>query len=364
MRSAPRLTTVRTKLTAALILAALLAGCANISYYMQSVRGQLDIWSRQHDIESLIDKPTTAEPLREKLRAVLAIREFASDELALPRNASYRSYANLERPYAVWNVFAAPEFSLKPRQWCFLFAGCVSYRGYFGKADAEEFAAGVAAQGDDVFVGGVPAYSLLGYFPDPVLNTFVNYPNAHLARLIFHELAHQVVYVKDDSVFNESFAVTVEQEGARRWLERFGTEKDRTTYEQISRRREDFVKLVGVYRDRLSALYRSRIAPEAMRARKAELFTEMRSDYVKLKAAWGGFAGYDRWFAETPNNALLASVVIYTKRVPAFEALLAREGGDLTRFYAAAKALARMSEPDRTAALDRLMPAVAAASAH
>jgi len=192
----------------------------------------------------------------------------------------------------------------------------------------------------------------------------VNYPNAHLARLIFHELAHQVVYVKDDSVFNESFAVTVEQEGARRWLERFGTDKDRTTYEQIARRREDFVKLVGAYQDRLEALYKSRIAPEAMRARKAELFTEMRSDYVTLKASWGGFAGYDRWFAEKPNNALLASVVIYTKRVPAFEALLAREGGDLTRFYAAAKALARMSAPERTAALDRLMPAVAAASAH
>ena len=350
---------------ALLIVAALPAGCANISYYLQSVRGQLDIWSRQHDIENVIDKPTTPEPLRQKLKAVLAMREYASEELALPRNMSYRSYANLERPYAVWNVFAAPEFSIQPHKWCFLFAGCVNYRGYFAKNDADAFAAEVAAGGYDVFVGGVPAYSLLGYFPDPVLNTFITYPNAHLARLIFHELAHQVVYVKDDSVFNESFAVTVEQEGARRWLAIHGAEADRAAYAQISRRRADFVKLIEGYRERLDTLYKSGSDPQAMRARKAELFREMRADYDKLKVSWGGFAGYDRWFSQEPNNALLASVVIYTKRVPAFQALLAREGGDLPRFYAAAKALARMSKPERTAALDRLMPVTATtASAH
>src|SRR5689334_2516991 len=191
-------------LTAFIILAAI-AGCTNLPYYLQSVRGQLDIWSRQQDIERIVEKPDTPDALREKLRTVLTIRDFASSELALPRNASYRSYANLERPYAVWNVFATPEFSLHPRKWCFMFAGCVNYRGYFGKDDADAFAGAVAAEGYDVFVGGVPAYSLLGYFPDPVLNTFINYPTAHLARLVFHELAHQVVYVRDDSVFNESF---------------------------------------------------------------------------------------------------------------------------------------------------------------
>src|SRR5919106_1091463 len=233
---------------AALLIVGLIAGCANLPYYLQSVRGQLDIWSRQQDIESIIARPGTAEPLREKLRTVLAIREFASAELALPRNASYRSYANLERPYALWNVFATPEFSTKPRHWCFLFAGCVNYRGYFGKADADEFAAGVAREGYDVFIGGVPAYSLLGYFPDPVLNTFINYPTPHLARLIFHELAHQVVYVRDDSVFNESFAVTVEQEGSRRWLERYGAEHDWQVYDQITQRRNDFVSLIEKYR--------------------------------------------------------------------------------------------------------------------
>src|SRR5688500_13723340 len=221
----------RSRRVAAFVLVGLIAGCANLPYYLQSVRGQLDIWSRQHDIANVIAAAGTSEILREKLRAVLAIREFASAELALPRNASYRSYANLERPFAVWNVFATPEFSMQPRQWCFLFAGCVNYRGYFDKAEADEFASGVAAEGHDVFVGGVPAYSLLGYFPDPVLNTFINYPTPHLARLVFHELAHQVVYVRDDSVFNESFAVTVEHAGSLRWLDPFGSASDRNTYE-------------------------------------------------------------------------------------------------------------------------------------
>jgi predicted aminopeptidase len=354
----------RSRRVAAFLLLGLIAGCANLPYYLQSVRGQLDIWSRQHDIESVIAAAGTSEILREKLRAVLSIREFASAELALPRNSSYLSYANLERPFAVWNVFATPEFSMQPRQWCFLFAGCVNYRGYFDKADADGFAAEVAAEGHDVFVGGVPAYSLLGYFPDPVLNTFINYPTPHLARLIFHELAHQTVYVRDDSVFNESFAVAVEHEGSRRWLDRYGNANDRKVYDEITQRRNGFIGLIESYREKLEALYKTRLAPEAMRERKAAVFAALQEDYRVLKQSWGGFAGYDRWFSQQPNNALLASVGLYTRRVPAFQALLAREGGDLPRFYAAARALARMNKPERTAALESLMPRTASASAH
>lgn len=354
------------KPAALLIAALLLAGCANLPYYLQSVRGQLDMWGRQRDIEAVIAHPETAEPLRKKLETVLTIREFASSELGLPRNSSYRRYANLERPYAVWNVFAAPEFSIQPRTWCFPFAGCVNYRGYFGKSDADDFAREVQSEGFDVFVGGVPAYSTLGYFADPVLNTFVNYPDPHLARLIFHELAHQVVYVRDDSVFNESFAVAVEQEGMRRWLDRYGTDNDRATSVVIAQRRGEFLTLIETYRQRLDALYRAALPPAETRTRKAALFTELGEDYRQLKASWGGFAGFDRWFAEKPNNALLASIAIYTRKVPAFEALLARENGDLRRFYAAVKGLAALSTPQRTAALERLMPGArgSAASAH
>lgn len=354
----------RSRLAAAIVLSGLLAGCANLPYYLQSVAGQLDIWSRQRDIESVIANADTADALREKLRTVLSIREFASAELALPRNASYRTYANLERRYAVWNVFATPEFSMKPRQWCFVFAGCVNYRGYFDKADADAFAAGLARGGYDAFVGGVPAYSLLGYFPDPVLNTFIHYPTPHLARLMFHELAHQVVYVRDDSVFNESFAVTVEHAGSLRWLARFGTEKDRETYDLITQRREGFLNLIETYRKRLEALYETALPPATMRVEKHAIFATLQADYLKLKESWGGFAGYDQWFARPPSNALLASVGIYTRRVPAFQALLAREGGDLERFYAAVKRLARMDKPERTAALENLMPRTASASAH
>jgi predicted aminopeptidase len=340
---------------AVLLAGSLIAGCANLPYYLQSVRGQLDIWSRQRDIETVVANPETSAALREKLQAVLSIRNFASTELSLPQNSSYRSYANLERPFAVWNVFAAGEFSIEPRNWCFIFAGCVNYRGYFDKAEANRFADEASREGYDVFVGGVPAYSMLGYFPDPVLNTFIRYPTPQLARLIFHELAHQVVYVKDD----ESFAVTVEQEGMRRWLDRYGREQDRTTSMLVAQRRTQFVALIETYRDRLGALYRTQLAAPEKRARKAELFAQLEEDYGKLKESWGGFAGFDRWFEGKPNNALLASIAIYTKKVPAFQALLSREGGDLERFYSAAKALARMEKADRTAALERLMPQTA-----
>ena len=349
-----------------LVVALTLSSCSSMMYYVQSVRGQLDVWSRQRDIEAVVASPDTPAPLRQKLMTALKIREFASTELGLPQNASYRSYANLERPYVVWNVFAAPEFSIEPRQWCFLFVGCVTYRGYFSKAEAEAFARNTEREGYDVHVGGVPAYSLLGYAPDPVLNTFVNYSTPYFARLIFHELAHQVVYVRDDTEFNESFAVTVERAGLERWLARHGTEEERATYAQLRQRQDDFVELIERYRERLKALFETSLPRDAMRAEKMRIYEAMHQEYLGLKARWGGFAGYDRFFADKPNNALLASIAIYTKKVPAFQALLDREGGDLQRFYAAARRLARMNKAERTALLENLMPrtAGAAAAAH
>lgn len=344
------------RFAAAAVLLAGIASCTNMPYYFQSVRGQLAIWNRQHDIDRVIAAPETPGELRGQLQTVLEIRDFASRELGLPENASYRIYANVERPYVVWNVFAAPEFSISPHQWCFPFAGCVNYRGYFDKAEADRFAAGLAAQGFDVFVGGVPAYSLLGYFPDPVLNTFIHYPLPLLARLIFHELAHQVVYVRDDTVFNESFAVAVEQEGLRRWIERHGTISDMAVYTALESRRAEFGRFVESYRNRLEALYGAGLPPESLRERKAATFAQMQADYEQLKAGWGGFAGFDRFMAEGPNNAMLASIAIYSRRVPAFQALLAKNGGDLPRFYDAVRRLARMDKGERSAVLEALAP--------
>ena len=335
------------------------SGCAQMGYYAQSIRGQLDIWRRERPIPEVISDAASPPALREKLALVLKVRAFASSELGLPQNQSYQRYADLQRPFVVWNVFATPEFSTRPVQWCFVMAGCVSYRGYFAKADADAFAA-EAASGQDVYVGGVPAYSTLGWFADPVLNTFVNSAPVTLARIIFHELSHQVVYVKDDSVFNESFAVAVEREGLKRWIARHGTPQDRELFEKSQARRADFVALVQTYRTRLNTLYKQGGAPAVMRASKQRHFDEMQRDYEKLKISWGGFAGYDRWFAQAPNNALLASVAIYTQRVPAFEAMLREQGGDLPKFFDAVKALARQDRAARDAVLRGYTPKVAA----
>jgi len=336
--------------------ALLLSGCTNVSYYWQSVNGQIDIWRRERPVEAVITDPATPLAVRQKLARVLEIRDFASRELQLPENQSYRRYADLERPYVVWNVFAAPEFSVQPIQWCFPFVGCVSYRGYFSREGADDFAAGLSAQGHEVYVGGVPAYSTLGYFADPVLNTFMHYPDFELARLLFHELAHQAVYVKDDTTFNESFAVAVEQEGVRRWLAKAGDVRQQEEFGRIGRIRAEFAGLVARYRERLAALYRTRLAPEEMRERKRLILAELETEYRVLRKGWGGYAGYDRWFVRPPNNAQLASVAIYTQLVSAFEELLKRENGDFARFYEAAKELAALPRETREAQLRALVP--------
>jgi predicted aminopeptidase len=311
---------------------------------------------RSRSIAEAISSPDTPPALRSRLTRVVEIREFASAELALPDNGSYRAYADLGRPYVVWNVFAAPEFSVEPLQSCFIFAGCVTYRGFYDEAEARRHAEDLRRQGYDVHVGGVPAYSTLGWFDDPVLSSFVNYPEPEVARMIFHELAHQVTYVKDDSTFNESFAVAVEQEGVRRWLERHGTEQQIDAWRSLRERREQFVALLKRYQSRLRSFYAEQLPLDARRAGKKALFDEMQSDYQALKTSWGGFAGYDRFFARGPNNALLASVSTYTERVPAFTAMLAARGGDMARFYQDARRLARLGSGERMAALDALVP--------
>jgi len=335
------------------------AGCSTLSYYGQAIEGQLEVMHRAEPIRARIADPATSPTLRAKLERVLAIREFATRELALPDNGSYRSYADLGRPFVVWNVVAAPEFSVEPRQSCFPVAGCVAYRGYYAQGAAEAFAGALRKEGYDVFVYGVAAYSTLGWFDDPVLNTFIGYPDADLARLVFHELAHQVVYVKGDTTFNESFAVAVEEEGVRRWLAQHSSPAERAAYAAARARRAEFVALVLRYRERAAELYREPLSDEAKRAAKAKLFAGLGADYGELKARqWGGFAGYDRFFAGL-NNAHLASVATYEALVPAFRALLAREGGDLPKFYAAVKALAALPQAER----DRELAELAAVAA-
>lgn len=338
-----------------------LASCGNLGYYLQSVHGHLELVRRSQPIPEVLADPATPGPVRDKLSAVMAIRDFATRELALPDNQSYRKYADLNRPFVVWNVFATPELSVALKEWCFPVAGCVGYRGYYSRDEAEAFAAGLREQGYEAFVRGVPAYSTLGWFDDPVLNTFIHYPDTELARIIFHELAHQVAYVKDDTVFNESFATAVEQEGMQRWLDRFGSEARRTAYAEWERRRGEFVALVLEYRGRLEELYGSAVSDDAKRRRKSDLLAQMKRDYLKLKQGWDGYGGYDRWFARDLTNAHLASVAVYTQRVPHFLALLQQQGGELPAFYAAVRELAGLPKEERLARLDGLKLRAAAA---
>ncbi len=332
----------------------LLSGCGTIDYYAQAVSGHVEIMLLAEPIDERLRRADTPEPLRAKLTRALAIREFASRELKLPDNGSYRSYADLGRPFVLWNVFAAPEFSVKPVESCFLFAGCVSYRGFYSEERAKQHAAELAAEGYDTYIVGVSAYSTLGWFDDPVLSTFLQYSETEVARTVFHELAHQVLYLKGDTMFNESFATAVEEEGARRWLEREGTPALHAASTEARRRRTQFVALVLKYRARLAAHYAEPLAPEEKRAGKQRLFAEMLEEYRGLKGSWGGFSGYDRLFARGANNAMLASVASYTELVPGFRALLSQGQGDLGAFYSAARDLAKLEKADRDARLAAL----------
>jgi predicted aminopeptidase len=331
-----------------------LAGCDTAGYYMQAIRGQAEMWQATRPIEVVIADPDAPKALKARLEYAMRVREFASTRLALPDNSSYKGYADLKRPYVVWNLFATDAFSVRPRQWCFPIAGCVAYKGYFSRAEAEAAAAELARGGADVFIGGVPAYSTLGYFDDPVLNTFIHYPQAELARLIFHELAHQVAYAQDDTAFNESFAVTVEREGVRRWMEAYGSPAELQAFYRSQERRAEFYRIASEYRRKLAVLYESGLPREQMAHGKQRLFAELRAEYEALKQSWGGFKGYDRWLGPNANNASLASVAVYTHLVPAFQALLDRSEGDLPRFYDEVRRLAAMSKPQRQAMLDAL----------
>ena len=342
------------KRLAALSALVFVSGCASLEYYAQAVGGHLEVMWLAVPIEERLREADTPDALRAKLTRVLVIREFASRELGLPDNDSYRRYADIGRPFVVWNVFAAPEFSVKPVESCFLFAGCVSYRGFYSEEAAQRHAASLAEQGLDVHVGGVPAYSTLGWFNDPVLSTFIQFPETEVARIVFHELAHQTVYVKGDTMFNESFAATVEEEGVRRWLEREGTPAQRAAYQDSRRRRAEFVALVTQYRSRLAAFYDQLAPVEEKRAEKRRLLAQMQDEYRAFKVSWGGFAGYDRMFTREANNALLASIASYTELVPAFRALLEKNQGDLDAFYKAARDLGALEKSGREARLAAL----------
>ena len=330
----------------------MIVSCTDVGYYAQCVSGHWQLMSQRRDIDKILAAPDTPEALAHRLRTVLEIRDFASKELLLPDNKSYRTYADLGRSHAVWNVIATPEFSLEPMTWCFPVVGCVSYRGYFQEEDALEFAQDMRSRGHDVHLYGVPAYSTLSWFEDPVLNTFCYADDPRLAGLIFHELAHQLLYVKGDTAFSEAFAQTVEQLGVERWLESRGQLEQIEQFNQRLQRQEDFLALLQQTRSRLDAIYRSPLDVEIMKTEKARAINEFRSEYDKLRGRWGGEGRYDRWVKGPLNNAHFASVSMYNDLVPAFRLLLDEHKGDLGAFYRAVSELADLPPAERHQALD------------
>jgi predicted aminopeptidase len=341
----------------ALLLAAtllILPACGTTGYLLQAAGGQWQVMHRAKPIDRVIADPVTPSRLKERLTLVLAAREFASRELHLPDNKSYRRYSDLGRPYVVWNVVAAPGFSVVPRTWCFPIAGCVAYRGYFKEADARAFAARLATQGYDVALDGVPAYSTLGKLSDPVLSTMMRYGDDELAAMIFHELAHQLLYVQNDSSFNEAFATTVEDAGLVRWLQHQGKPDKHRELEEATRREREYVDLFARTREEAARIYASGQSDAGKKAAKAQLFAHLADGIHELEQRQGvQYALYEEWIKEGLNNARLASLATYYDCVPGFEHLLAQAGGDLPRFYEAARTLSRLPLEERHAQLCR-----------
>jgi len=340
----------------ALLIAALLilGGCTSAGYYAQSIGGHLDLMAKRQDVSTLVADESTPPALKQKLELADAIRAFASAELALPDNGSYRSYVDVGKPYVTWNVVAAPALSLKPKTWCFPVVGCVAYRGYFDEAEAHAYGDELAAENMDVVVAGARAYSTLGWFDDPILNTILFDAEYRFAGTLFHELTHERVFIAGDSTFNESYAVTVEREGVRRWLERNSTPGMQRAYDKERARREDFLALVLATREELAALYESSMDDAGKSREKDRLFDALRAGYARLKSTWDGYSGYDSWFAKDLNNAKLALLATYNAYVPAFERLLVEQQGDMTSFHAAVEALSKRTKEERDAELARL----------
>jgi predicted aminopeptidase len=343
-----------------LFVIALLTSCSDGAYLLQVAKGQWSLMSSAESIDDILTQDSERHDLREQLSKVVTLREFAVSSLDLPDNGSYHKYADLERPYAVWNLVVAPELSLKLNEWCFPVAGCVTYRGYFDEQEAQTTAQIYSDQGFDVDVYGVEAYSTLNWFDDPVLNTFLDNDEIQLAGLLFHEMSHQVFYVQDDTVFNESFAKTVELEGLRRWFDNSDSEELWQECLQREKRSVDFHKFLAKVRSDLKQVYASDLENDQKRSAKEQILHAAVDDYESLKERWDGYAGYDLWIQSGLNNARLSSAASYYELVPAFQTLLLQSGNDLEKFYVEVKKLGALPKDQRLVKLKSLLPSIRA----
>ncbi len=338
-----------------ILLALTVSGCSSFGYYMDLMAGHSELLEQRKPVAEIIADKKTSKNLRQLLKTSQNIRDFATDELDLPENESYRQYADLKRRYAVWNVIAAEEFSIQPKKWCFLLVGCLSYRGYFSKQVAVDYASGLKKQGYDVYVAGASAYSTLGWFDDPLLNTMMVKSEAQRAGIIFHELAHQVVYIDNDSAFNEAFATTVEEEGIRRWLQKKGKKNNYINYLIDKNRDVQLNQLLQRTRDKLKQCYKKEMNDENKKQEKKQIFSLMKKDYQILKKNWGGYNKYDKWMQQDLNNAHLSLIATYHSLVPKFKTLLKQENNNLKKFYVVVETLGELEKEARNKKVNKLI---------
>lgn len=334
-----------------LLLAVILgaASCSTSRFYSQAVKGQAEILRRAKPIPEVLRDPKTGPKLQAQLALVQEIRAFAHDHLKLPTDRQYKNYADLGRKFAVWNVYAAPEFSLKAKSWDYPFVGSLKYRGFFTEDVAQKEAEGLREEGYDVVVGGVRVYSTLGWFSDPVLNTFVNDKEPQLAEVLFHELTHARFFVSGDTDFNEAYATACGQEGVRQWLRARGDTAALAKYESGLREFGRILALLRGTRTRLEALYAQEgKMPEAeMRRQKELILDHTRSAYAAMKRRGESDAGYDRLFVKQLNNARLTALATYYDLVPAFHQLYEEQGRDWEKFHQTVEAMKPLTKNAR-----------------
>ena len=333
-------------------LICLLSGCATLNYYAQSMQGQFELMHKQQKISALLDDNTVPDSLRNKLHTVLELRDFSINRLGLPENDSYFSYADIGRDYVIWNIFANPEFSLEPLNWCYLIIGCLSYRGYFSKTEAEKHETQLKQQGYDTYLGGVAAYSTLGWFDDPVLNSMLRWNESYLASVMFHELAHQQLYVKNDTELNESYADAVAHIGVTKWLQQKADKKYLLEYLQAQEQENVFVELINRYKLRLNKLYQSIDEDQIKQQRKKAILEEMKNEFFELSKDWIKNP-YKNWFSSDINNAKLAAVITYRKYLSAFLEIYEKLNNDLPRFYSFSRSLSKCKPMKRKDILEK-----------
>lgn len=319
------------RLTILLLAAFLLPSCETISFYTQAVRGQAQITLSRRPIQTVLKDKRTPPELAAKLRLAQRLVAFAESELALDSSGSYQHYTDLKREHVTYIVYGAPEFSLAPKVWWYPVIGGQNYRGYFQEEDANKLVNQLKAQGLDTYTGGVDAYSTLGFLNDPLLNTFIDYPEVDLAELIFHELTHHRYYEPDNTPKNEALAEVVAREGTRRWLRQQGDREALKTYELRLQRRAQIRQRITLSIGNLEELYARELPEEVMRKKKALELQRLRND---IQALYAGWQQKPNNFLSTPlNNARLNAFTTYEAFVPPFEKLLARHNFELESFF-------------------------------